>query len=133
MKIIINFFGILIILISIFLLIKPESIYDWLGDNLDNTSMYISAIVGRLVFGILFVTAAKESKYPTGIKFLGYLMIIAAIIFIFNGIEGFQDFMSSLIPNIKPYAFLHGLFGMGIGGLIIYAFSTNKWLKREVN
>jgi len=97
------------------------------------TSFYILAIVVRLVFGIIFIIAAKESKYPGVIKFFGYLAIIAAIIFIFIGQESFQDFFSSLIPDIKPYAPLSGVLDIAIGGFLIYAFSRNKELEQELN
>lgn len=108
------------------MLINPEIIFGWLEDNMESTSLYIAAIVVRLVVGILFIIAAKESKYPGVIKFMGYLALIAAVIFIFIGQESFQDFFSALIPEIKPYASLTGLIDMAIGGFLIYAFSTNK-------
>ena len=131
MKLIIKLLGILILLIGISLLIKPEIIFGWMEDNMENTSLYISAIVVRLVLGILLIIAAKESKYPGVIKFFGYLAIITAIIFIFMGYESFQDSISSLIPDFKPYAPVSGLVGMVIGSFLIYAFSGNKELKNE--
>ena len=129
MKLIINLFGILMLLIGISLLIKPEIILGWIEINMETTSLYISAIVVRLVFGILFIIAARESKYPAVIKFLGYLFIIAAIIFIFIGQERFQDFISLFFPSVKPYAPISGLLAIAFGGFLIYAFSRNKELK----
>ncbi len=131
MKFIIKLFGILMLLSGISLLIKPEIIFGWIENNMENTSLYILAIVVRLVFGILFIVAAKESKYPGVIKFFGYLFIIAAIIFIFIGQESFQDFITSLIPDVKPFARVSGLFGIAFGGFLIYAFSRNKELEQK--
>ena len=133
MKLIVKLFGLLMLLTGISLLINPEIIIGWIEENMENTSLYIFAIVVRLVLGILFIAAAKESKYPGVIKFLGYLFIMAAIIFIFIGHESFQDFLSSLIPDIKPYAHLSGLFVMAFGGFLIYAFSRNKVIEKELN
>ncbi len=130
MKLIIKLFGLLMLLIGVSLLIKPEILIGWIENNMENTTLYISAIVIRLVFGILFLIAAKQSKYPGVFKFLGYLFIIAAIIFISIGQESFQDFISSIIPNVKPYAPVIGLLVIAFGGFIIYAFSRNKEIER---
>ncbi len=131
MKLIIKLFGILLLLSGISLLFKPEIIFGWIEDNMENTSLYISAIVVRLVFGVLFIVAARASKYPGVIKFFGYLFIIAAIILIFIGQESFQDFINSLIPDVKPFAPLSGLLSIAFGGFLIYAFSRNKELEQK--
>lgn len=126
MKLIIKLLGILIFLFGILVLINPDIFFGWIEDNRENITFYILAIVTRLVFGILFIIAAKDSKYPNLIKFLGYVFIIAAIIFIFIGHTGFQDFVSSMIPFAKPIDHVSGLFGMALGGFLIYAFSKKK-------
>jgi hypothetical protein len=131
MKLIFKLFGILLLLSGISLLIKPEIIFGWIENNTENTSLYISAIVVRLVFGVLFIVAARASKYPRVIKFFGYLFIIAAIIFIFIGQESFQDFITSLIPDVKPFAPVSGLLSIAFGGFLIYAFSRNKELEQK--
>jgi len=131
MELIIKLFGILLLLSGISLLIKPEIILGWIENNMDSTSLYASAIVVRLVFGILFLVAARESKYSGVIKFLGYLFIIAAIILIFIGQERFQDFITSLIPIVKSYTLVGGLLSIVFGGFLIYAFSWNKELEQK--
>jgi hypothetical protein len=131
MKLIIKLLGILIVLIGVSLLIKPEFVFGWIEDNMLNNSLYIFAIVMRLVFGIILIIAAKGSKYPGVIKFFGYLAVLAAIIFIFMGQKNFMDFVSSGIPAIKPYAALVGLVAILIGGFLIYAFLGIKKLKIE--
>ena len=129
MKLIIKLIGILLLLSGISLLIKPEIIIDWMENNRVNTSLYIAAIVARFVFGILFIAAARESKYPGVIKFLGYLFILAGIIFTFIGQESFQNLMTALIPAVKPYAAVSGLLSIAFGGFLIYSFSRNKELE----
>jgi hypothetical protein len=71
MKLMIKLFGMLLLLAGISLLINSEIIIGWIEDNAKNTLLYFSAIVARLVFGLLFIIAAKESKYPGAIKILG--------------------------------------------------------------
>ena len=119
------------LLSGISLLIKADIIFVWIENNMENTSLYIFAIVVRLVFGILFIIAARESKYPGIIKFFGYLFIIAAIILIFLGQESFQDFIASVIPEVRPFAPVIGLLVIAFGGFLIYAFSRNKEIEQK--
>ena len=113
------------LLAGISLLINHKFIIGWIEDNMESTLLYISAIVARLVLGVLFIVAAKESKYPVVIKFFGYLFVIAAIIFVFMGQESFQHFIASLIADVKPFAPVSGLVSIAFGGFLIYAFSSN--------
>jgi len=122
MKLIIKLLGILIILFGILIFMKPEIFFDWIEDNKGNISFYILAIATRLIFGFLLLIAAKDSKYPNAIKIFGYIVLIAAIVFIFIGHTGFQDFLSSTIPFAKSAGSVLGLFGTALGGFLIYAF-----------
>ncbi len=119
------------LLSGISLLIKQEIIIGWIENNMVNTSLYISAIVARLVFGISFIVAAQESKYPGVIKFIAYLFIVEAIIYILIGQEIFQNFITSLIPHVKPFAPVSGLLSIVFGGFLIYAFSKKKELEQK--
>ena len=131
MKLIIKLFGILALLAGLSLLINPEIIIGWIEENVENAALYNSAIVVRLVLGIIFIVAARESKYPGVIKFLGYLFIIASVIFIFMGQESFQDFIAALIPDVKPFAPVSGLLSIAFGAFLIYAFLRNKELEQK--
>ncbi len=133
MKLIINLFGILFLVLGVSLLIKPEIIFGWMEDNTENKSLYISAIIFRLVFGILLIMAAKKSKFPGVIKFIGYMAIIAAASFIFMGIENFRHIIVSLIPEFRPYAAISGLIGMALGTFLIYSFTRKTEIEQEIN
>lgn len=126
MKIVMKLIGILFILLGIIFLFNTDMFFDWIEDEMGSNWFYISAIITRMVFGILFIVAAKESKFPSTIKILGFIFILFAIIFISIGNHGFQDFISFLIPDIIPYAPLGGLGMIALGGFIHFAFSKNK-------
>ena len=49
----------------------------------------------------------------------------------FIGQESFQDFITSIIPNVKPYAPVSGLLAIAFGGFLIYAYSGNKGLEKK--
>ena len=59
------------------------------------------------------------------------MFLLAVIIFIFIGQENFQDFMSWLIPNFKPFTPVSGLLSIAFGGFLIYSFSKNKQLEHK--
>ncbi|MDN3643252.1 hypothetical protein QWY87_11105 [Lutimonas halocynthiae] len=131
MKIIVKLIGVLIILVGVSLLAYPEIIIGWIENDMESTSLYIFAIAGRLVFGILFIAAARDSKHPGVMKVFGYLFIIAAVIFVFIGKESFHGFMASIVPDAKPFAPLSGLLSIGFGAFLVYAFSGNKELEKK--
>ena len=126
MSLIIKLLGILLILIGIFILIKPEFLYSWVDDNIGSKTLYISAIVFRLGLGGLLLFAAKSSRYPLVFRLLGALAILAAIIFLLIGHEGFKNFLSSFVPEFLPYSPVSALFSIALGGFYMYAFSNHK-------
>jgi len=129
MKLIIKIIGIFILVLGFSFLIKPEYVFGWIEDNAKNQSLYIIAVVIRLILGFLFIISAKESKYPVFLKILGYIAILAAIGLIFIGQNGFQDLISSVFSHIKSYTAVIGLVALALGTFLIYAVSGNKELQ----
>lgn len=126
MKFILIFLGIIMVMSGVGILIKPEVASEVFTDIKVDSSFYIGVIVFRLTLGFLFVWTAKLSKYPRVIAFIGYLAIIAALIFILIGHDGFQNFISEIIPLFTAQSQTAGLFIIIFGGFLIYAFSGNK-------
>jgi len=126
MKTTIKILGALIILIGIILLINPDSIFGWMENNQESKSFYFIAIFFRLAFGALLLMAAKQSNFPKTIKFLGYIAILAAIVFVIMGHQRFRDIIASLIPEFVPYSPVSGIAGLILGVFLIYAFTDKK-------
>ena len=61
MKYIIIVFGVLIVLSGLMSLINPDPMFDYLEENLDEFSMYIFAILFRLIMGSILLKTANES------------------------------------------------------------------------
>ncbi|MBT8394009.1 MAG: hypothetical protein HKO81_02330 [Flavobacteriaceae bacterium] len=123
MILVVRLFGFLLLFAGLSLLIKPEIIFNWIENNMESTVIYISAIIVRLFFGVLFLTIAKKSRFPGVIRVFGILLVIAALIFLFIGHELFIDFIQSIIPEFSSYARLIGLIVIAFGGFLIYVFS----------
>jgi len=131
MKLAIKLLGVLIFLLGILLLVQPEIIFGWMEDHKESSWLYVSAIVVRIVFGVLLIIAAKASKHPLVVKGFAYLAIIAALIFLFIGKESFQEFLSSIIPHLKSYDIMIGVIAMLLGCFLFYTFLGNRNLKKE--
>jgi len=61
MKLIIKLFAILMLLSGISLIFAPEIIIGWIENNIGSTTMYLSAIVVRLIIGLLFIITGREA------------------------------------------------------------------------
>ena len=123
MKQSIKLLGALILVLGISLLIKPEFIFGLIETNVESTSLYIIAIVVRIVFGVLFIIASDESKHPRLMKFMGYLFILAALVFVLMGKASFQDFIGVLLQKLKHLARIGGLLGSVFGAFLLHTYS----------
>ena len=126
MKTLVNLFATLLLALGFVLLIKRGIIFGWVENNLENSSLYFIAIVLRLGLGVLFVMAAKGSKFPGVIKIFGYLFFISAVILIFIGQENFRHFIEYVLSELNPYAPVIGIIVIAFGGFLVYAFSGKK-------
>ena len=126
MKITIIFFGILLILAGLSLVVDPDIIFNLLLDQEDSLWLYIVAIAVRVILGFFLVRTAASSRYPTIIRVLGIIMIIAAIVLIVISRESFQDLISIVLAEFRPLGRIGGLLGMALGGFLVYAFTGKK-------
>jgi hypothetical protein len=130
MRLLFILLGALIVIAGIVLLISPEILFNVLEDNSNNSWVYIGAIVIRLILGVLLILYARESKYPMAIKVVGYIAVIAAIMLIFIGQEGFQDLISEVLHVFSSFGRIAGFVVIALGGFLMYAFSGNIEVKR---
>lgn len=126
MRFFIKFLGVLLIISGLSLLVKSELLFDWLEKNSNKTSIYIAAILARLVLGVLFIKIARLSKFPITVKIFGYLLVIAAMTFLIIGHDRFTIFMQTVIASFKQYSSMVGLLVVVFGGFLYYAFSGRK-------
>lgn len=82
---IIMIFGAVIGLLCLYGLIFPKQLIDRVSEFWKNKASFIVAILIRLIFGGLLIVAAPVTKYATIFTFLGYFMILAAILIAIMG------------------------------------------------
>lgn len=126
MKTVFMILGAMMLLMGIFVLIYPDPIFEWIRNGLENDSMYTLSTIGRIFTGILFLVAAKQSRFSRTVFFLGCLALLTATIFFFMGRKNFQVFFIEMLPQFRTYAAVSGLIDMAFGAFLIYAFTGER-------
>ncbi|MFC1824929.1 hypothetical protein ACFL9T_19645, partial [Thermodesulfobacteriota bacterium] len=80
MSYIIILFGIMMAIIGVMIIIKPDNIINLIRDNSEYLSLHITAVVVILILGVALVKYAASSKYPLAMEVIGWISISAAII-----------------------------------------------------
>jgi len=122
MTILIIIFGALTLLVGIVIVINPEVIFGFLRNNVYKLSVHILAVVVRLVIGTLLIYQSDVSKYPLAIEIIGWLSIVAAIIFALIGRHNFTRLMSWALSLAKPFGLVGGIIAAAFGAFLVYAF-----------
>jgi len=115
-------FGVFLILAGVSLLLKPQFIFGILRSNLENVWLYVGAILVRLALGYLLISAAGISKYPAVITAIGWIGVIAAVVFLAIGLNRFRKLMSWVISVWEPYGRPGGIGSVLFGIFLIVAF-----------
>jgi hypothetical protein len=122
LTILIIIFGALTLLAGIIIIINPEVIFGFLRKNVDKLSLHILAVAVRLLLGALLIYQSDVSKYPLAIEIIGWLSIVAAIIFTLIGRRNFKRLMSWALSLAKPFGRVGGIIAAAFGAFLIYAF-----------
>ncbi len=122
MTFIIIFFGLMMFLAGVIIVVNPEIIFGLVRNNLEKVSLHVLAIGVRLFIGILLIQYAGESKFPTIIEILGWFFIAAAVVFSVIGRRHFLSLVSWAFSLLKPYGQVGGVMSILFGGFLIYAF-----------
>lgn len=115
-------FGALTLLAGIVIVINPEVIFGFLRNSLHRPGLHILAVVVRLALGFLLITQSSVSKFPFVIEVIGWLSIIAAIVFALMGRRNFNRLMSWALSLVNTSGRVGGLIAVAFGSFLIYAF-----------
>ena len=87
----------------------------------DSLGLYLAAIVGRAIVGFVFFAYAEDSNYPAIFEIIGVLAAAGAIILGGIGRSRFAQLMKWWLDNFPVVGRVGGLFGMALGGFVVYA------------
>ncbi|MFT5450915.1 MAG: hypothetical protein ACI9N9_000395 [Enterobacterales bacterium] len=122
MTIFIFTFAAFMLLVGLIIIINPVTIFNLLRKNSEQLWLYVIAVLIRLLLGALLVYQAGASKFPQAIEILGWIVIVAAIVFILIGRQKFIQLISWATPLVKPFGRVAGILALGFGTFLIYAF-----------
>jgi hypothetical protein len=123
MTILIIAFGALMAIAGIVIMIRPGAIVGLLAKYSAELSLHVLAVLVRLVLGVLLVYLAGQSKYPTVIAVIGWLSIIAAVVFALMGRNNFKRLMAWALIVARSMARLAGILAVCFGTFLAYAFT----------
>lgn len=106
---------------GIAILIRPEPIYRFLGRYSGSLGAYAAAIALRLLLGAAILSCSAQSKFPRTLTVIGWMSIVAAIIFVVIGRQRFKAIIDWAVHIAPRYHHLGGLVAMLFGGFLFYA------------
>jgi hypothetical protein len=112
--------GAFFVLAGVVVMVAPEQITDAADWGSPRTQVW--AGIGRIIIGLLLITAASASRYPRGIKILGALGLIGGtVIFLLprDTWQGLVDYW--LVQNLGAYRFGGGAVAVLLGAFLIHA------------
>jgi len=115
-------FGALTCLTGIVILVDPEMVFGFLRKHYDKIAVHILAVVIRLILGIFLIYQSGMSKFPFVIEIIGWLSIIAALIFAVIGRNNFNRLMTWALSQVKTMGRVGGIFASAFGAFLVYAF-----------
>jgi hypothetical protein len=120
---VVKIFGLLMILLCIWGILIPKALMGWVMQFWRKPSGIYLAVAVRIGLGILFVLVADQTRFPGVFDFLGYFMIIAAVMISLIGRKRLDNFMQWWLE--KPPLFIRTwlVFGLFFGVFIYYAVS----------
>lgn len=117
----IAFFGILMILLSVLMVIDPDSWSNGILKFSRMTYFHGFEIVSRLSFGAIFVAFSEQTLYPAVIGALGYLMVAVGVGLLIAGPSRHKQFAvwsaKKFNKTFRPAGIASTVFGV----FIIYA------------
>lgn len=114
-------FGAAMVAISVAMVARPEA---WEQAALRFTRMrymHPFEIVTRIGFGLLFVTYADDSKFPTFIRLFGYLLLAVGLGLLVTPPSYHRRFGVWSIERFSKYFRYAGLASLAFGIFLIYA------------
>jgi hypothetical protein len=121
MKTFIILFNVLILATAGFMAFRPRQFTDSLLKLADSVWMHIMAAAARIAIGIALVLYADHSRFPLALHILGWLAIVAGVIFIFVPREKFIELVHWAFNRFAPYTRFAALAAALFAGFLIYA------------
>lgn len=105
------------------LMIRPSLVIDFVETRGDRAWMYASAVVIRLLLGLLLIRAAGHSRFPLTVEVIGWIILAAGLFLAVIGRRRFTLLTRWIIHKAKPFVLAGGLFASVFGAFLVFAFT----------
>jgi uncharacterized membrane protein len=122
MSALIIIFGVLTLLAGIVIILNPETLFGLFTRHIDEPWLHITAVVARLVLGVLLIVQADVSRFPLVIEVIGWISIVAAVFFAVIGRDNFKRIIAWALSLQKTYGRVGGVLAVGFGAFLVYSF-----------
>jgi hypothetical protein len=114
-------FGLLIFGIGAVGSIRPRTLLEWIQRTWASGAALPVAVVFRTAFGILLISAATETRFPTFVSIIGFLSLVSAATAIFVGRAGAQRFVDWWLEQSAGFVRGWSALACAFGAFLIYA------------
>ncbi len=112
--------GVVFVLVGLWIAVFPEQLVS-MADWETRGGLYVTAGI-NVVTGLLMVLAAPATRYPTGIRILGGLVLLAGLGLPFIPIDFWAGLIQWwLVENLALYRVAEGSAGILLGAFLIHA------------
>lgn len=115
-------FALFLLIAGVVLLIKPGIVMGMIQENTGSPGLYVAAILVRLGLGIIMILMAGLSRFPLTVTIIGWIAILAAVVFLLMGKQRFQKMLNTILVTLKPWGRVGGIASLAFGGFLLYAF-----------
>ncbi len=117
---VVAFFGIAITLLGILGLIRPGSLIRLVQRTWQSQKGFYFSIGIRVIFGIVLLLTASQSRFPEAFRILGIISLVAAVVAPFLGFVRLQRFIQWWANH--PSGFIRGwsVMAAAFGALLFY-------------
>ena len=121
MNYVIILFGLLIAVLSLYILIRPKESLAYFSANAGNMGLYIAAIAVRVGMGLVLILYADQSRYPEAFEIIGAFILVAGVILALIGQGRFERLVKWAMGLFGKMASVAGLLGLVLGLFFIYS------------
>ena len=118
---IVQFFGLVMILLGLALLIRPDGVINTVNANLETAGLHWSAVIVRLVLGGALIAVAPRSAFTVTFYVLGALSLAAAQAILVMARERMISILKWGLNLGAKFARPVGLLARLLGGFLICA------------
>lgn len=120
--------GICIAAVGIAGLLSPDVLV-WIARRFDTSASWLLLAAVRISVGALLITAAPLTRFPRGLRVLGAVIVVVAIVTLFAGVAGVEQASGAIdawLAMGMTVVRLTALPVLALGGFIAYACGPRR-------